>query len=131
MKVNPQQLLEDGFVILKQVIPPERLQELRAGFEVLVERQKVIWADQAGPDDPPGGDWETHPQPRLVFNNLGDAETAHTVEFCLHEAESGRILTKESFRDPSFISCFPRHWYLTVEKGAMETAEDERVRLRE
>ena len=53
------------------------------------------------------------------------------VEFCLHEAESGRILTKESFRDPSFISSFPRHWYLTVEKGAMETAEDDRVRMSE
>ena len=89
MKVNSRQLLDDGFVILQQVIPPERLEELRAGFEVLVEGQKAIWADEAGPDDPPGGSWETHPQPRLVFNNLVDAETAHTVEFCLHENTLG------------------------------------------
>ena len=89
MKVNPRQLLGDGFVILRQVIPPEQLEELRGGFEVLVERQKAVWADEARPGDPPGGNWETHPQPRLVFNNLVDAETAHTVEFCLHENTLG------------------------------------------
>ena len=52
------------------------------------------------------------------------------AEFCLHETESGRILTKESFRDPSYLTSFPRHWYLTVEKPALETTEEERVRGR-
>ena len=45
--------------------------------------------------------------------------------FSLHEAESSRILTKESFRDPSYIQRFPTHWYLTVEKTAAEVGEEE------
>ena len=45
--------------------------------------------------------------------------------FSLHEAESDRVLTKESFRDPSYIQSFPRHWYLTVEKTAPEAGEEE------
>jgi hypothetical protein len=46
-------------------------------------------------------------------------------DFSLHEAETSRILTKESFRDPSYLSTFPPHWYLTVEKTAGETGEEE------
>ena len=38
MEVNPAQLLENGFIILPQVIPPEQLAHLRRGFETLVER---------------------------------------------------------------------------------------------
>ena len=55
MKVNQQQLLDDGFIILREVVPPEELDELRTGFEVLVERQKEIWARERQPGDPPGG----------------------------------------------------------------------------
>ena len=36
--------------------------------------------------------------------------------FYLHEAESGRIMSKESFRDPGYCSNFPSHWYLVVER---------------
>ncbi len=35
----------------------------------------------------------------------------------LHETESGRILSNETFRDPSFVSNFPRYWYLTAGNG--------------
>lgn len=38
--------------------------------------------------------------------------------FYLHEAESGRIMSKESFRDPGYCSNFPSHWYLVVERRA-------------
>lgn len=47
------------------------------------------------------------------------------VEFGLHEAETNRTLTKESFRDPSYIQAFPKYWYLTVEKNATEAGEEE------
>lgn len=56
---------------------------------------------------------------RLVFNVPAE------VEFSLHEAETNRTLTKESFRDPSYIQAFPKYWYLTVEKNATEAGEDE------
>ena len=42
MQVNPKQLLDDGYIILRDVIPPGQLEELRDCFETLVERQKVI-----------------------------------------------------------------------------------------
>ncbi len=94
MDFNRDQFLEDGFVILRGVIPPQQLEGLRRAHEVLVERQKEIWARERGPDDPPGGVWETHAQPRL---NLGtpalasqiDAQTASAVEIWLHENMQG------------------------------------------
>lgn len=45
--------------------------------------------------------------------------------FSLHEVETNRTLTKESFRDPGYIGTFPRHWYITVEKIASEAGEEE------
>ena len=73
MKVNPQQLLDDGYIILRKVIPPEQLDELRASYEVLVERQG-------------GRSWlETGAQPRLSAGRLVDEATANAVEIWLHE----------------------------------------------
>ena len=90
MQVNRQQFLEQGYLVLREVIPSDRLSQLRADFEVLVERQKRIWAQERGPDDPPGGDWETRPQPRLVsYNRLIDAATTSTVEVWLQENTLG------------------------------------------
>ena len=54
-----------------------------------------------------------------VFNVPAEAA------FFLHEAETNRIMTKESFRDPSYLLEFPRHWYLTVEKGVPDTNAEE------
>ena len=57
MKVNPQQLLDDGYLILREVIPPDQLDQLRTSFEVLVERQKAIWARGEGSERV--GNWRT------------------------------------------------------------------------
>ena len=92
MKINREQFLEDGYVILRQVIPPQRLAELRQAYELLVERQKAIWARQRGPHDPPGGVWETNAQPRLNLATLADqidAQAASAVEIWLHENMQG------------------------------------------
>lgn len=35
----------------------------------------------------------------------------------VHETESGRSLSKESFRDPANLSQFPKYWYLRVDNG--------------
>ena len=40
---------------------------------------------------------------------------AYDAKFYLHEAESGRIMSVESFRDPANFPRFPPHWYLVVE----------------
>ena len=44
MQVNPQQWVDDGYIILREVIPPDRLESLRTSYETLVERQHQIWA---------------------------------------------------------------------------------------
>ena len=84
MQVSPEQFMEQGYLVLREVIPPTRLEQLRADFEALVGRQRRIWAQGWGPDDPPGGDWETRPQPPLVsYDKLIDEATASTVEVWL------------------------------------------------
>ena len=35
----------------------------------------------------------------------------------VHETESGRSLSKESFRDPANLARFPKYWYLRVDNG--------------
>ena len=92
MEINRDQFLEEGYVILRQVIPPHQLADLRRAYELLVERQKVIWARERGPDDPPGGVWETNAQPRLNLGALAghiDAQTVSAVECWLHENTQG------------------------------------------
>ena len=98
MQVNPQQLLDDGYIILREVIPPGQLDELRDCFETLVERQKVIWAKERKSDDPPGGYWETAAQPRMFFDGVADETTAKAVEFCLHENTLG--VSRQLMRAP-------------------------------
>ena len=90
MQINRQQFLEQGYLVLREVIAPDRLEQLRADFETLVDRQRRIWAQERGPDDPPGGAWETRPQPRLSpYNILIDEATASTVEVWLQENTLG------------------------------------------
>ena len=92
MKFSRDQFLEEGYVILREVIPPRQLDGLRRAYELLVERQKEIWARERGPDDPPGGVWETHAQPRLNLGLLAsqiDAQTIGAVEIWLHENMQG------------------------------------------
>ncbi len=79
------QFKEDGFVIVPQVIPLDRLEDLRARFEVILERQKVVWAKNRKPGDPPGGVWETSQLPRPAIADNVEPDTAETVEIFLHE----------------------------------------------
>ena len=90
LKVDRDRFLNEGYLILRGVIPRGDLSHLRAHCESLLEMQKVKWAADRGPDDPPGGAWEMGAQPRLVhFEKLIDQETATAVEFCLGETTLG------------------------------------------
>ena len=112
MKIDPEQFLKDGFVILKNVIPPERLDELRASFETLVDRQQAIWADD--PEDPRSHAYKVK-QPRLAFQTVVDAATANTVEFCLHDNTLG--VSRQALRGAEaapiamFLMCNPATHY--------------------
>ena len=61
MQVSREQFMEPGYLALREVMPPARLEQLRADFETLVGRRRRIWAQERDPDDPPGGDLETRP----------------------------------------------------------------------
>ena len=92
INANRDEFLEHGFAIVPQVIPPDQLDELRRSHELLVERQRAVWARERGPDDPPGGQWETSNQPRLSIGGMGtehDESTANTLELWLHENLQG------------------------------------------
>ena len=112
MQIDPERFLQDGYVILKNVIPPDRLDELRASFETLVDRQQAIWARD--PEDPRGMAYKVK-QPRLAFQTLVDPATANTVEFCLHENTLG--VSRQALRTPDvglkqmFLMCNPATHY--------------------
>ena len=77
MKVNPQQLMDYGYIIIRECIPRSRLDALRENYEILVERQG-------------GRSWlSASAQPRLAANALVDEATANTVEIWLHENTLG------------------------------------------
>jgi hypothetical protein len=92
MQLNRDQFLAEGYLILRGVVPPDRLESLRAESEEMVELQRAIWAAERGVDDPPGGAWETSAQPRLQLSRtpeLVDEQTAGFAEFWLHENTLG------------------------------------------
>lgn len=115
MNVNSQQLLDDGYLIVRGCIPPYQLDSLRHSFEVLVERQKAIWASERKPGDPPGGVWESSAQPRLWFDTVVDEATENTVEFCLHENTLGvsrqLMCASDAAVTALFLMCSPVHDY--------------------
>ena len=65
MKIDRAKFLQEGYLVLREVVPADRLVSLRAESELLVERQKARWVAERAADDPPGGVWETSAQPRL------------------------------------------------------------------
>ena len=88
--LNRSLLRRDGYLILRNVIPADEIDAVRAACEGLLDRQRDIWRREAGPDDPPGGMWDKHPQARVAaFERLVDAETARAVELWLSDPIMG------------------------------------------
>ncbi len=106
MHFDPRQLIEDGFLVLRGVVPPDWLGHLRVSFERMVERQRDIWSRERKPDEPPGGQWDVSNQPRLHFESLVDEDTANTMAFCLHENTMGvsrRIMDAKAAGNTGFM----------------------------
>ena len=47
---------------------------------------------------------------RRLFNVVDSS-----LAFYLHEVETGRVMSRESFRQPSYCQNFPTHWYMVLE----------------
>ena len=94
MKVNRTQFMEEGYLVVREVIPPEELDALRGSYELMVSRQREIWSRERSPNEPPGGVWETSAQPRLLLGRdplAGhvDEKTASAIEIWAHENMQG------------------------------------------
>ena len=90
MKVNRTQFMEEGYLVVREVIPPEELDAMRESYELMVSRQREIWSQERAPNEPPGGVWETSAQPRLLLGRdplAGhvDEKTASAIEIWAHE----------------------------------------------
>ena len=68
MKVDRDQFLDEGYLTLRGFLSPDKLDAMRASCETILERQKVVWARDRKPDDPPGGLYETAKQPRVLMD---------------------------------------------------------------
>ncbi len=98
--VDRDRFLEEGYLVVKEAIPREKLQEVRRAYETLVNRQRENWKAMRKEGDPPGGEWETSPQPRLMLQRPPlirgiDAKAAPAVEVWLEpniQGVSSRLL---------------------------------------
>ena len=55
---------------------------------------------------------ELHKLLRRLFN------VEPSVSFYLHEVETGRVMSRESFREPSYCQMFPPHWYMVMDSSS-------------
>ena len=90
MKLNRDEFLETGYLIVKDAVPRDKLERVRQAYETLVDRQRENWKAERAENDPPGGVWETAPQPRLQLSrqplvNQIDQETAPAIEVWIEE----------------------------------------------
>ena len=89
MEVNPAQLLENGYIVLPGVIPPEQLDQLRRSFE--------LWLNGRGRSGQKNVTLRIHPvvfgklarNREFFFNEVVDQATDNTVRFCLHQNTLG------------------------------------------
>ena len=82
MQLNKDQFMEQGYLIIPGLFDPSKLESMRTSCEIMLERQKVIWARDREPGAAPGGAYETEMQPRLSFQDheLIDRKTAPVIE---------------------------------------------------
>ena len=82
MKIDIDQFMDQGFLILRNFIAVDKLESLRTSCDIALERQKAFWAQERGPDDPSGGKYEKVRQPRVHMEIPGiiDEETSNIIE---------------------------------------------------
>ncbi len=114
IRVDRDRFLDEGYLILRGMIPPRDLEVLRQSYEILVDRQRRIWTEEAARGAAPADVWRTSAQPRLNITrppDLGDRETVAAFEFWLHENTQGvsSVLLAEDDAPPTemMLMCNP------------------------
>ena len=54
MKLNRDEFLETGYLIVKEAVPRDKLERVRQAYETLVNRQRENWKAERAEGDPPG-----------------------------------------------------------------------------
>jgi ectoine hydroxylase-related dioxygenase (phytanoyl-CoA dioxygenase family) len=106
-KVDRQSLLENGFLVIPDLLSAEQLARMRRSVEQMVGRRKAVSAQNRKEDDPPGGTWATSPQPRLKFDEDYDEDSLYVIEFCLQEESLGvsSVLLDDSEVSVTYMAC--------------------------
>lgn len=112
IKADMREVMEQGYLIVRQCVPPEELESMRAHCELMLERHKQWWVNHREPGDPPGGEWESNMQPRVLFDRVVDRENYLVVDFVFHEnilGVSRQIMQCEDIVPTQFgMFCNPR-----------------------
>ena len=92
--VDRDRFLKEGYLVVREAVPRTKLQEVRQAYETLVNLQRENWKAMRKEGDPPGGEWETNPQPRLMLNRPPlirgiNKETAPAAEVWLEPSIQG------------------------------------------
>mgnify|MGYP002840636828 CR=1 FL=1 len=110
--VNLEQFMQEGFLVVRECVPPEELASLREHCELMVERHKKWWSRNRQPDEPPAGLWEIDRQPRVLFDRVVDRHDYQATEFLFHENTLGvsrQIMQCEEIVPTQFgMFCNPR-----------------------
>lgn len=85
MHIDRDLFMEQGFLIIENIVSRDQLVQLRFHCETALQAQQLIWAKEAGPDAPPGGYWEEADHPTMSIDRVVDRQTAPAIEFCLNE----------------------------------------------
>ncbi len=83
------ELLENGYCILRECLPRQQLDSLRTHCEEMLARHRTWWADHREPGEPPGGERECDAMER-AFRAMIDRDAAAFCE-ALGELHSGEV----------------------------------------
>ena len=89
MHIDTEQFRRDGYLIIREAVPPEHLGNLRISSELMVDEMKRLSRRARQPEDPYGGSWSAQPQPRVEVERVVTEETANLVDFYLGESVLG------------------------------------------
>lgn len=82
------QIIDYGYAIVRELIPSNRLQDLRQTFETLAERQFDRWRSDPDPEN----QWPVAffaRQPRLLLQTVVDESTPDCIDLCLGNSTLG------------------------------------------
>ena len=106
-KVDRHSLLRDGYVIIRDLLSPGQIEDMRNHIERMVEQRKTESSLNRKADEPPGGAWATSPTPRLKFDEDYDKGSLGAIEFCLAEETLGAssVLLDTSEVSVTYMAC--------------------------